>query len=95
MKLIAREPTPAMHTAAYKAPGSLKAILEGYWDAAPTEATEAVVRVLRAFHDLCVDVRERYKMQPDEKFRCPIMQRGSEALDSLPEGVRKMMEDKP
>lgn len=44
------------------------------------ERVSALLDVATAFRGLCADVRSRYGMRPNEKFRCPIMQRGEEAL---------------
>ena len=47
------------------------------------DAGRKVLDVVRAFSDLCADVRERYKILPNERFKCPIMQRGADALSAL------------
>ena len=48
-----------------------------------SDAGRKVLDVVRAFSDLCADVRERYKIPPNERFKCPIMQRGADALSAL------------
>ena len=52
-------------------------------DALSPDAGRKVLDVVRAFSDLCADVRERYKIPPNERFKCPIMQRGADALSAL------------
>ncbi len=53
--------------------------------AIPLDNLRALIDAARAFADLNEDVRKRYGLAPHDKFKCPIMQRGHDALAPLME----------